>query len=113
MFRNPDNIFNIFLGFALCGIRLNSGAADEALEEVYLRLLKSPDWRAASDDIWNLFAAYGCGGFLKSRLFFAEGETLVPAESIPWLCPVSFYDEQRAKLTESVIVRTPLLIPCR
>lgn len=78
-------------------------AADEALEEVYLRLLKSPDWRAASDDIWNLFAAYGCGGFLKSRLFFAEGETLVPAESIPWLCPVSFYDEQRAKLTESVI----------
>lgn len=78
-------------------------AADEALEEVYLRLLKSPDWRAASDDIWNLFAACGCGIFLKSRLFFAEGGELAPAESIPWVCPVSFYDEQRAKLTESVI----------
>lgn len=78
-------------------------AADEALEEIYMRLLKSPDWRGAFNDIWNLFAAYGCGVFLKSRLFFAEGGALVPSESIPWVCPVSFYDEQRAKLTESVI----------
>ncbi len=78
-------------------------ASDEALEEVYLRLLKSPDWRSACDDIWNLFAAYGCGDFLKSRVFFAKGNALVPAPSTPWVCPVSFYDAQRAKLTESVI----------
>ncbi len=78
-------------------------AADEALEEVYLRLLKSPDWRGACDDLWNLFASYGSGDFLKSRVFFVKGGALLPAESTPWVCPVSYYDAQRLRLTESVI----------
>ncbi|HOG00916.1 MAG TPA: DUF815 domain-containing protein [Clostridia bacterium] len=78
-------------------------AADEALEEVYLRLLKSPDWRGACDDLWNLFAAYGSGDFLKTRVFFAKGDSLAPAQSTPWVCPVSYCDAQRLRLTESVI----------
>ncbi|HWQ58980.1 MAG TPA: DUF815 domain-containing protein [Clostridia bacterium] len=78
-------------------------AVDEALEEVYLRLLKSPDWRGACEDIWNLFAAYGSGLFLKSRVFFANGDSLLPAENAPWVCPVSYYDAERLRLTESVI----------
>ncbi len=78
-------------------------AADEVLEEVYLRLMKSPDWRGACEDIWNLFAAYGCGDFLKTRVFFAKGDALLPCESAPWVCPVSYYDAERLKLTESVI----------
>ncbi len=78
-------------------------AADEALEEIYLRLLKSPDWRGAFEDIWNLFAVYGAGSFLRARVFFAEGGALVPTESVPSVCPVSYYDEQRAALTDSVI----------
>lgn len=78
-------------------------AADEALEEVYLRLLKSPDWRSACDDIWNLFAAYGSGDFLKARVFFARDNALVPAPSTPYVCPVSFHEAQRLTLTENVI----------
>ena len=34
-------------------------AADEALEEIYLRLLSAKDWGQLTEDLYNLFASYG------------------------------------------------------
>ncbi len=78
-------------------------AADEALEEVYARLMKSPDWKSLADDLWNLFATCGSGRFLRSRAFALRGGELECVGAPQWLCPVSVYDRQRTALSENVI----------
>lgn len=59
-----------------------SYVADEAMEEMYHRFLEGGlEWPAMAEDLWNFFAAYGCGVFLKERMFcwrgglFPMGET--------------------------------------
>ena len=53
--------------------------ADEALEEMYHRFLESElDWSAMAEDVWNFFAAYGTGVFLKDRLFMWRRGALFP-----------------------------------
>ena len=47
-------------------------AADEALEEIYLRLLSAKDWGQLTEDLYNFFASYGCGPFLQHRGFRLE-----------------------------------------
>ena len=79
-------------------------AADEALEEVYIRLLETEDWRSLCDDLWNFFASYGCAPFLQSRMFHVKQGTLAPlAPSGGEYCPLSFYDGQRTALIEHAI----------
>lgn len=54
-------------------------AADEALEEMYHRLLESGmDRSAMTEDLWNFFASYGTGVFLKSRCFLWDDNCLTP-----------------------------------
>ena len=77
--------------------------SDEALEEIYSRLLRSPDWRAMADDLWNLFASYGSGDFLRSRAFALKSGELAPMALPAPPCPISFLEAQRTALTEHVI----------
>ncbi len=58
-------------------------AADEALEEMYHRLLEGGlDWSSMTEDVWNFFASYGTGDFLKYRQFMLRGERLIPLKDI-------------------------------
>lgn len=57
--------------------------ADEALEEMYHRFLEGgPDWQGMAEDVWNFFAAYGCGVFLKERMFEWIRGGLFPMEEL-------------------------------
>lgn len=61
----------------------DSYVADEALEEMYHRLLESElDWSAMTEDVWNFFAAYGCGAFLRERMFMWRRGGLFPMDDI-------------------------------
>ena len=56
-------------------------AADEALEEMYHRFLEDGfDWPSMTEDLWNFFAAYGTGVFLKDKRFMWRGAVLRPME---------------------------------
>lgn len=57
--------------------------SDEALEEVVRRMTENRDWRALTDDIWNLFASYGSGRFLKDRYFIFDGGDILSAPTEP------------------------------
>lgn len=60
-----------------------SFVADEALEEMYHRFLEGElEWPAMAEDVWNFFAAYGCGIFLKERLFSWRRGGLFPMEEL-------------------------------
>lgn len=59
----------------------DSYVSDEALEEMYHRFLGSEyDWSVMAEDIWNFFAAYGTGDFLKHRRFIWRNGRLLPLE---------------------------------
>jgi len=56
-----------------------SYTADEALEEMYHRLLEGGvDWSGMTEDVWNFFSAYGTGEFLKNRMFAWSQGRLAP-----------------------------------
>ncbi|MBR0136371.1 MAG: DUF815 domain-containing protein [Clostridia bacterium] len=58
-------------------------AADEALEEMYHRFLESGlDWSGMVEDLWNFFAAYGSGRFLRERSFTWIRGGLFPMEDM-------------------------------
>lgn len=81
-------------------------ASDEALEEVYIRLIATADWRPLIDDIWNFFAAYGSGAFIRERAFYYNADAkLVPISenAIGESFPITFYDMQRSRVIEHVI----------
>ncbi len=78
--------------------------SDEALEEVYIRLLGSSDWRSLSDDIWNFFASYGTAPFLKGRLFHVKQNSVLPlAEPDVRYCPFTSQEQLRSALIDHVI----------
>ncbi len=79
--------------------------SDEALEEVYMRLLSAKPWPELIDDLWNFFASYGCGGFLRSRAFQYERGGLFPLPETMFasLPTARLYEEQRGVLMENTI----------
>ena len=83
----------------------DSYAADEALEEIYYRLLAAEDWAAVADDIISFFASYGSGDFLRYRAFRLDRGTLIPLgeEAVTPIVPVSLYESQRMRLMENTI----------
>ncbi len=83
----------------------DSFAADEALEEVYLRLLSAGDWGDLAQDLYNFFASYGTGPFLAHRAFrLEEGQLLpLPTAALAPLVPTSLYEGERVALMENTI----------
>lgn len=79
--------------------------ADEALEEIYLRLLSTRDWGALTEDLYGLFSAYGCGQFLQSRAFALHNGELrpIPEDALAPLVPTSLYERERVALMENTI----------
>lgn len=80
--------------------------ADEALEEIYLRLLSAKDWGQLTEDLYNFFASYGCGPFLQHRGFRLEpdgGLTPLPESAFTPLIPTSLYEGERVRLMENTI----------
>lgn len=67
----------------------DSFVSDEALEEMYHRFIESEmEWSSLTEDLWNFFASYGSGEFLRVRRFIWDDgrlapidETRLPAES--------------------------------
>ena len=81
-------------------------AADEALEEIYLRLLSAKDWGQLTEDLYNFFASYGCGPFLQHRGFRLEPDgslTPLPESAFAPLIPTSLYEGERVRLMENTI----------
>lgn len=77
------------------GLR-DSYVADEALEELYLRLLADHKWEEQLETLRCFFSAYGCGEFLRSRAFRYSGGRLCPLPSdtlSPLPAPVCFPEE--------------------
>lgn len=81
-----------------------SYVSDEALEEIYHRLLHSEDWRDCLEDLWNFHASYGAGDFLEHRLFALSCGKLVPMEASLLLEEEPlFHEEEHADLMQAVI----------
>ncbi|MDO4568363.1 MAG: DUF815 domain-containing protein [Clostridia bacterium] len=65
-------------------------AADEALSEVYNRLISSDDWSVLTDDLYAFFSQYGCGEFLRcGSMLLSDGGELKPLPPVrklhePW-----------------------------
>ncbi len=84
---------------------LDSYVADEALEEIYYRLLSAADWATVADDIISFFASYGSGDFLRYRAFRLDRGELLPLgeEAMTPIVPISLYESQRMRLMENTI----------
>jgi len=83
----------------------DSFVSDEALEEIYLRLLETEDWASLTEDLWNFFSAYGTGEFLRYRAFCIKQGALspLPEKVIAPLIPLSLYEAQHTRLMENTI----------
>ncbi len=83
----------------------DSFVSDEALEEIYLRLLETDNWASLTEDLWNFFSAYGTGRFLRSRAFSiaADGLAPLPDSVIAPIVPLSLYEAQHTALMENTI----------
>lgn len=84
---------------------IDSFVSDEALEEIYLRLLETNDWASLTEDLWNFFSAYGTGEFLRRRAFCIKNGELspLPEQVIAPLIPLSMYEAQHTCLMENTI----------
>lgn len=83
----------------------DSFVSDEALEEIYLRLLETDNWASLTEDLWNFFSAYGTGDFLKGRAFHIKngGLSLLPDNAVFPIVPLSFFESQHTLLMENTI----------
>ncbi len=82
-----------------------SYVADGALEELYARLLESPNWAAQLEGLRCFFGSYGCGSFLCERAFRFIKNELVPLPRrmlAPLLEPVCFPAEHE-QILDNVI----------
>ncbi|NCB30061.1 MAG: DUF815 domain-containing protein [Clostridia bacterium] len=84
---------------------VDSYIADEALEEIYVRLLSSRDWGDMTEDLWSFFNSYGAGIFLRHRAFYLEDGQLAPLPSaaLSPLVPTTLYEQERVALMENTI----------
>lgn len=85
-------------------------AADEALEEMYFRLLETKDWSNLYDSISEMRLAYGSGDFMRYRRFFFCGDRLMAMDKLDANgLPVQverclpFYDNVRESIMDNVI----------
>lgn len=83
----------------------DSFVSDEALEEIYLRMLETHEWETLTEDLWNFFSAYGTGEFLRSRAYRIKGAELspLPQQVIAPLIPLSLYEAQHTRLMDNTI----------
>lgn len=82
----------------------NQYVSDEALEEIYLRLMSKSDWGSMTDDIWNFHCAYGTGEFIRSRIFRLQSGRLVPIEESGINADLEeLYELQRSRLLQNTI----------
>ena len=77
--------------------------SDEALEEMYHRFLESGSWSGLTEDLWNFFASYGTGPFLKDRLFRLHRGELLPIHEPDGIIPLTALEEPHAALLERTI----------
>ncbi len=84
-----------------------SYVADQALEEMYHRLLHTQDWGLLLDDIWNFHNTYGAGSsFLACRVFRLEETGALaglPADALPQEDAITLYDQERELIVKNVI----------
>lgn len=92
-------------------------AADEVLEEMYLRLMEAPSWKSMAEDLFNLFASCGTGKFLKYRIFDFYAPNALQGAALPAsAAQLSCQEAARQALTDRVIdfmrggVPSPVLI---
>ena len=83
----------------------DSFVSDEALEEIYLRLLETNNWASLTEDLWNFFSAYGTGECLRRRAFRIKSGELspLPEKIIAPLVPLSLYEAQHTRLMDNTI----------
>ena len=85
------------------GAAVDSFIADEALEEVYARLQKE-NWPELTDTLYDLFAAYGSGDFLRWRLMKCDKAGLSPLPDGAAAPLIGYlYEKQRTLLQDNVI----------
>lgn len=100
-----------FFSFRYGDVELrDSYAADEALEEMYFRLMESKDWVSLYESVCEMRLNYGAGDFMRYRRFFFCGDRLMPMDemaqnglpvNVPETLP--FYDAVRETIMENVI----------
>ena len=82
-------------------------AADEVLEEIYISLIEGENWKAAAQDLFNLFASSGTGVLLRSRTLECrtdgENARLEEAEQNDCAVQLSCQEAARQALGERVI----------
>ncbi len=79
-------------------------AADEVLEEMYLRLMESPSWKSMAKDLFNMFASSGTGIFLKGRVLLQrDGAILECAKQPSCALQLTCQAEARQALSERII----------
>lgn len=100
-----------FFSFRYGDVELSgSYAADEALEEMYFRLLETKDWSSLYESVCEMRLSYGAGDFMRYRRFLFCGDKLMPMSKmaqdglpIPKVQPIPFYDAAREAIMENVI----------
>ena len=82
-------------------------AADEVLEEIYISLTESDNWKSAAQDLFNLFASSGTGVLLRSRTLECrtDGQRAWLEEAAQNECAVQLSCQEKARqtLSEQVI----------
>ena len=82
-------------------------AADEVLEEIYISLTESDNWKSAAQDLFNLFASSGTGVLLRSRTLECrtDGQKAWLEEAAQNECAVQLSCQEKARqtLSEQVI----------
>ncbi|MEG1560408.1 MAG: DUF815 domain-containing protein [Clostridia bacterium] len=105
--KNPQTTLPKLLSLKYGEIELRDAyLADEALEEIYSRLFSGDNWTNYIDDIWNFFASYGSGDFLRYRLFDFDGTRLIPIPYDPLSMPthsVSLYEKEKHELLTRIM----------
>lgn len=100
-----------FFSFKYGDVELrDSYSADEALEEMYFRLMETKDWASLYESVCEMRLSYGAGDFLRYKRFFFCGDKLLPMsrmelEGLPVNvpAPIPFYDTVRETIMENVI----------
>lgn len=82
----------------------DSYVSDEAMEEMYHRFIESDgDWSALVENLWNFFASYGCGEFLRYRMFTWLDGTLAPMQELRETRYIKFLEPEYRRMLNHII----------
>lgn len=82
----------------------DSFVSDEALEEMYHRFMEeAPGWQRLNEDLWNFFAAYGTGDFLRVRDFVYTQGRLAPLPAADGKAPAPLFEDEYRSLLDTFI----------